>query len=229
MNLFNFFNIQNRSNMDIIIAEDLKGKLNEYLFPFLDDIGLYKWDKNYQWSGDYNINGVKPVFQFVNLKGYSGTFQYGNVFNFIPVLSNDGKVLTKSKKLQLYEMSKGWHASFENNKRTQEFRISLWNYYFFNKTLKKIFTEEKESIRLWFMNNQNLEQNIQTAIIQIEKGGAYNLHSPDQKFVLAFLFAKNGEMHLAKNTLEDYYTPLIARSYQITGEYEKMKNLLSKI
>jgi len=229
MKLLNFLNIHSSWNFDPVKTERLKEKLNEFLSPQLEEMDLPTWNKNYQWSGDFNSNGIKHVLEYVNGKDSTGAFQYGNVFSFVPNLSVDGKILSKSKRLQLYERTLGNYQSFEKKPVSPDDKISLWNEYFFDKTISKVFEKEKVKISDWFAKNQNLEQNIQTAIIQIEKDKAYKGHRPDQKFVLAFLFAKNGEKDLAQQTLLDYYTPLIRKKPEFNFELEKMKKLIIKI
>lgn len=228
MNLLNFLNIQSTWNLKAIKGEILKEKLNDFIYPQFDDFGLSNWDKNYQWSGDFNENGIKHVLEFVSLKDNQGTFLYGNVYNFIPVLSVDGKILSKSKRLQLYERADDRSRSFEKRTINPPNRISLWNEYFFKKSMLRFLEKETETILLWYSNNRTLEQNIQSTIVQIERGGSYEAHMPDQKFILAFLFAKNGEKELAEKTLYDYYRPLLKKNTSKQPEYEKMNSLISR-
>ena len=127
MNLFNFLNIQNSWNLDPLKGEILKDKLNEFLTHELDEIGLSNWNKDYQWSGDFNATGIKHVVEFVTLKDNSATLHFGNVYNFIPILSVDGKILSKSKRLQLYERIEAWNPSSHKKSTSNVFKISLWN------------------------------------------------------------------------------------------------------
>lgn len=93
MNLFNILNIKNNSNLEIIKAASVKEKLNAFLAPQLKELELIHWNKNYKWSSDFNEFGIKQMVEYVNLKGISGTFQYGNSFNFIPTLDHIGKLI----------------------------------------------------------------------------------------------------------------------------------------
>ncbi len=229
MNLLNFLNIENQSNLDIIKAETIKVNLNKFLSHQIHRLGLFHWDKSFQWSGEFNQDGIKHIIEYVPLKGVSGTFQYGNSFNFIPSVNNKGKFIANHKRLQLIERTKGWQESLETSNTKTAYRVSHWNEYFFNKTLPLIFNSEKTQIEDWFNSNKDLEQNIQTALKQINSGGAYNLNSPSQKVILAFLYAKNGEMKLAKNTLNDYYVPLIKLRDDFKIEYEEIEKSLNNV
>jgi hypothetical protein len=229
MNLLNILNIKNSSNLDIVKVATIKNGLHTFLSPKLAEMGLIHWDKNYRWSSDYNQYGIKHVFEYVYGKGISGTFQYGNVFNFIPSFSDNGKIKMNDKHLQLFERAKGWHESFETSNRTTEYSISHWNEHFFKKSIRTIFNSEENQITDWFKLNQSIEENIKTGINQINKGGAYNLNSPDQKFILAFLYAKNGESNLAKNMLLEYYNPLIKLNDELRAEFECLEKMINEI
>lgn len=229
MNLFNLLNIKNNSNLEIIKAASVKEKLNAFLAPQLNELGLIHWNKNYQWSSDFNEFGIKHIVEYISLKGVSGTFQSGNSFNFIPNLNNKGKLIENHSTLQLFERAKGWHATFESDQNKTNYRVLHWNEHFFDKSLPVIFDKEKNQMVDWFKTNENIEQNIQTALKQMKAGGAYDIHSPNQKIVLAFLYAKIGELNLAKNTLQDYYKPLIKSDTLLKAEFEKMEMAILKI
>jgi hypothetical protein len=81
----------------------------------------------------------------------------------------------------------------------------------------------------WFKTNGNIEQNIETALKQMKLGGAYDIHSPNQKIVLAFFYAKIGKLNLAKNTLQDYYKPLMNLNQAVKIEYEGMEKAIEKV
>ena len=229
MNLLNILNIQNNSNLDLLKAATVKEKLDAFLTPLMNEMGLVNWDENYQWSTDFNQYGVKHIFEYVNLKGISGTFQYGNTFNFIPIINKKGKIVKNHRELQLFERTKGWHESFETLNRITDYRVSHWNEYFFKKSLPIIFNSEKNQIADWFKSNEDIEQNIETALKQIKTGGAYDINSPNQKKILAFLYAKNGDLNLAKSTLYDYYRPLIKLNELFKIEFEEMEKSINEI
>jgi len=229
MNLLNFLNIKASSNFEILKAATVKNKLDEFLSSQMNEMGLVNWNKNYQWSSDFNEFGVKHVLEYISGKGISGTFQWGNVFNFIPESRNSKKNLNNKMQLQLFERTQGWHESFETELRSEKYSVSHWNEYFFNKSLPLIFKSEKERITDWFISNKNVEQNIETALRQIRKGGAYEINSPNQKFILAFLYAKNGDLNLAENTLYQYYNPLIKLDDEVKSEFENMEKQLNEM
>lgn len=229
MNLFNLLNIKNSSNLAIVKAEIVKEKLNSFLSPQMKEMGLFNWDKNYHWSSDFNEYGTKHVLEYVCTKGVSGTFQYGNFFNFIPTINEKGKVLKNHTQLQLFERAKGWHDSFETEESVKEYRVSHWNEYFFDKTLPIIFNGEKVRIAEWFTSNENIEQNIETTLRQINDGGAYSINSPNQKYILAFLYAKNGDVSLAKSILHDFYKPLLNTNNEFKAEFNEIEKLIIEL
>src|SRR5690554_783828 len=93
MNIFNFFNIQNNSNLNIPKVDLVKKLLNEIITPFMNELGLNNWNKNYIWSSDYNSEGIKHIFYYTYGNKLSGTFQFGNNFNFIPSIDNKSRVI----------------------------------------------------------------------------------------------------------------------------------------
>jgi|GEM_PF-2618874 len=228
MNIFNFFNIQNNSNLNIPKVDLVKKLLNEIITPFMNELGLNNWNKNYIWSSDYNSEGIKHIFYYTYGNKLSGTFQFGNNFNFIPSIDNKIRVIINKDELQLFERNKHWHLSFEK-KVEKEFYVSHWNEYFLRKSLKKMLDIEKNNIEKWFVQNNDLYQNIDTAINQINTGGAYDLNSPNQKFILAFLYAKIGKLDIGIKTLEEFYEPRILSNISEKTEFEIMVNKLGEI
>jgi len=71
----------------------LKSLLHEIITPKLLDIGLTKYDGNYTWFSEFNSQKIKFVFHYNLMKGETGTFTYGNCFQFVPTYSNSAKMI----------------------------------------------------------------------------------------------------------------------------------------
>ncbi len=48
MNLFNILNIQNNSNLDLLKAAAVKEKLDAFLTPLMNEMGLVNWGENFK-------------------------------------------------------------------------------------------------------------------------------------------------------------------------------------
>jgi hypothetical protein len=208
MKLFNFLNKPDYSKLDIPKAENIKGILDEHLTPMLRDAGLATWNGNYQWFGEFNEYGIRPVFQFVRLKGLSGTFAYGNCFKFMPTVSGTNKLLNhrtdKSVCLHLFERTEGWRESFNGSELTDI--VSFLNDKDFEKTLIQLRDNYQPKFEDWFSTNRTIPENIITAEKQLKGGSAYRINSPAQNYVLAFLYALNGDIKLSQERVKSYYS-----------------------
>lgn len=72
----------------------------------------------------------------------------------------------------------------------------------------------------WWANNLTINQNIETANYQIEKGGGYRGNHPSANYVKAFLIGKNGDKQNAIKIIEDEFVHLI--NYK--PKFKELKN-----
>ena len=209
MKLFKFLNRPNYSTLQIPEADRVKELLNQHLTPMLKELGLDNWNNNYLWFGEFNEQDIKPVFQFVRLKGLKATFTYGNCFKFVPTISDSEKVSNhrthKSTALHLFERTEGWHNSFNDDKDKSNDYITLWNEKEFEKSLVRLRDKYAPILKKWYLNNRTIEQNIRTAKYQIDQGNAYNINWPNQQHILAFLYAYHGELSKADQSLDNFF------------------------
>jgi len=82
------------------------------------------------------------------MKGETGTFTYGNCFQFVPTYSNSAKMINhktdKSTKLHLFERTEGWRKSFEGEPFTD--KTSHWGETDCRNQLKNFW---KNTFQLW--------------------------------------------------------------------------------
>ena len=198
-------------NEDPITKSQLKEILNDIITPRMDEIGLNKYDGRYLWFSDFNELGIKKVFHYNLMKGESGTFTYGNCFDFLSTYSSSGLIQNhktdKSTKLHLFERTKGWRKSFEGERFTD--KTSHWGEEECRKSVNLLLNKYHPIMKKWWSVNSTLEQNINTANYQIEKGGGYNVNHPKTIYCKAFLLAKTGSKEAAKQILEKEFKPLI--------------------
>ena len=207
---------------DPITKNSLKTILNEIITPKMVDLGLSKYDGRYHWFSDFDKNGIKKVFHYNLMKGETGTFTYGNCFEFVPTYSQTAAIKNhktdKSTKLHLFELTEGWRKSFEGGVFTDQ--TSHWGETECRKTVEELLEKYIPIMQDWWANNLTINQNIETANYQIEKGGGYRGNHPSANYVKAFLIGKNGDKQNAIKIIEDEFVHLI--NYK--PKFKELKN-----
>ena len=177
----------------------------------MKSIGLNKYDGRYLWFSDFNENGIKKVFHYNLMKGETGTFTYGNCFDFLSTYTNTASIKNhrtdKSTTLHLFVRTEGWRKSFEGEEFTD--KTSHWGKSECRKTVTKLLNKYIPIMKSWWENNSTIEQCVNEANYQIEKGGGYKVNYPKANYVKAFLLAKLGDKEIAKQILEEEFEPLI--------------------
>jgi len=189
----------------------LKSLLHEIITPKLLDIGLTKYDGNYTWFSEFNSQKINFVFHYNLMKGETGTFTYGNCFQFVPTYSNSAKMINhktdKSTKLHLFERTEGWRKSFEGEPFTD--KTSHWGETDCRKSIEELLEKYIPIMETWWINNSTIDQNIKTANYQIEKGGGYRVNHPKANYIKAFLTGKKGNKGTAIKIIEEEFVSLI--------------------
>jgi len=71
--------------------------------------------------------------------------------------------------------------------------------------LTKFISKDLKTISKYLASSNSIQKNIDIALRQINSTKSeYEIHDPDQKYVLAFLYAKLGEKEKAKNAIREY-------------------------
>ena len=203
---------------------ELKVVLDEIITPKLSEVGLNKYDGRYTWFSDFNELGIKKVFHYQLMKGETGTFTYGNCFEFIPTYNGSASVVNhrtdKSTRAHILEMTAGWRNSFSGAEFTD--RTSHWGDKECRKTISELLEKYLPIMKTWWVNNQTYEQNIETAEYQMKQGGGYGIIHPSANYFKAFLLAKCGNKKEAVEIVESELKSLIEHK----PKFEKLKNTL---
>ena len=190
---------------------ELKVILNEIITPRMKVLGLNKYDGGYTWFNDFNEEGIKKVFHYNLMKGETGTFTYGSCFEFVPTYTNTATIKNhktdKSTQLHLFERTEGWRKSFEGEKFTD--KTSHWGETEARKTIFDLIERYAPIMEAWWENNSTVEQNINTANYQIEKGRGYRVNHPKQNYIKAFLIGKIGNKDEAVELINEEFVNLI--------------------
>lgn len=190
---------------------ELKVILNELITPRLNSIGLTKYDGGYYWFSEFNKLGIKRVFHYQLMKGETGTFTYGNCFEFIPTYNGSGKIINhrtdKSTRTHITEMTEGWRNSFSGGKFTD--RTSHWGEEECRNSIANLLSKYLPIMTNWWTENETYEQNIKTAENQTKIGGGYRIIHPRANYFKAFLLAKCGDKNNAIEIIEQELESLV--------------------
>ena len=162
----------------------------------LAEAGL-RWNGSYLWFGD-SKNGIRKVVRYSLLKGASATLEWGVCLDFVPKISSSTirwSRTEKSVEFHLFESP----IRFDDSEMYKDYElVTHFGKSKFEKSLNKHLAIRKEIFK-WFQNADSVDGLIGIAKNQIGQIENYGVHSPNPKFVLAFLLAKTNKL---KESLE---------------------------
>jgi preprotein translocase subunit SecA len=187
----------------------------------------FKWDKNFLWFTDYK-NSIRQILKYVKLKGEQGTFAWGGCLDFVPTITGNKVKYHRTDKnvtLQLFEWTDEYAQSFFGGQLDNGI-TTHWGEIEAKESILKLFNKYENKIFDWFEKSNTLENLMSIATRQIEADKSYKFHSPNPKFVLAFLFAKIGELENAISTFEQLSDYINNEKFKIIirKELEKVAN-----
>lgn len=180
-------------NTDLISPAEGKDLLNEFLSPKLEEFGL-QYDGDYLWYSGFE-NAARKVLRYQPLKGRSGILYWGFCFDFVPMISGRSLHWNRSEKtvkLHLFDNPRG-------NPKSKT--VSHWGRKNFTTSLAKHFQENKEAIDYCFHQHHSIEDFIRLAEYQFNKREEYAMHYPNPRYVLIFLYSKQGLKEKAREVL----------------------------
>lgn len=189
----------NRTEIDLL----LKSKVD----VAFKTIGLSNVLNNRVWFSDFDNNGLKSVVRFQLTKGLGAVFVFGKCFEFLPTISNSHKLINhktdKSTTLHLFDYTDSIIIRPKFGKPRQ-LLISVTNKSDFSKGLDLFLKFGLDKIKSWFEANQTIENCIETGLKQLSVNEQYSLHSPNQNYVLSYLYSKQGKPNEANAYLEKF-------------------------
>lgn len=214
--------------------EKIDGLLQLKVDEALKSIDLTQNLNNRIWFSDFDNKGLKNVVRFQLTKGLGAVFVFGKCFTFLPTISSSKKLINhktdKSTTVHLFDHSDS--LMVRNIFRQQKpLRLSIINHSTFSKDLDNFVQHGIEQIKNWFDINQSIEDCINTALNQLSAGEQYSLHSPNQNYILSFLYSEIGKEEEAKKHLNKF----IERRYNMLNKEieskirEKIKTLANKV
>ena len=214
MNLF--------QNTELVDSNTIGLFLDEIISPRLSKRGLF-WNSKYLWF-DQPKNSVRQVFGYSRLKGETGTFVWGVCIDFVLTISSNKLKFHRTDKSvtqHLFEWTDEYSNSFFGGKLDGGI-TTHWGKRETKNSIHRLFDKYEQKINKWFDRASTFENLIDIAEQQIKTGKSYNLHSPDQRLVLAFLQAKTHQLDKATKTinqlaLDDNLKELLVKQISKTG------------
>lgn len=172
----------------------LWASLNKVITPRLSNIGLNS-HSDYLWLSK-SANSTRKVFKYNLLKGNQGTFTWGACFDFIPTVSGNTLKFHRTEKgivMHLFEWTDEYASSFDGGKLDGG-GISHWDANKLGKSIDRLLDKHENKMIDFFAGTSSIEKSITTTEKQIHDQKRYNLHSPDPKYILPFLLARNNQV-----------------------------------
>jgi hypothetical protein len=221
-----------REREDPITKTILKSILNEKLSPFLKELGLMNYNGEFLWYSDFNVEGIKMVFKYTLMKGESGLFSWGLCFKDIPTFTQAKELkyhrTEKSTTLHLFEWPVGYAKSFEGGGRPTDL-ISHWGENECILSINEVFKKYRNELIGWYGNSKTTELCLELANEQINKGGSYNIHFPNPKYIRIFLTAKLGDKPKALEMLNTYKTAYLEHENSWISLFQKIEKSINDL
>lgn len=186
-----------------IHKQTLRDILNRVISPRLKKCGLV-WNADYLWF-DQPHDSIRFVFHYTLLKGETGTFTWGVCPDFIPTITTSNKLqfhrTDKSVKPLLFDWPNEYTNSFSGG-NLKNGVTTHWGKKEAERSIKDLMDRYENQIFNWFKTASSLDGLIQIAERQIETGKSYNIHNPNPKLVLAFLYGKTSQKDKAMQMIE---------------------------
>ncbi|MDT0557174.1 hypothetical protein RM697_00855 [Ichthyenterobacterium sp. W332] len=215
-------------NLDEVLLDKRLEIFQGVVSPRLSKIGLKNWNGKYIWFSDFNNEGIKHVVEYNVLKGFGGSFSFGNCFDFVPTIS--GKKLVnhrtdKSTKIIYFKRLEGWQESFEKNKPINPDRISTINEQKFRDSLERVLFNNVPKIKSWFEGKSTLEENINGLLYDV-KNPVFEIGQRiiSSEYILAFLYKRNGDIKSAEFWLNEHFEKGINSELEIEVLTKRIKN-----
>jgi hypothetical protein len=217
--MLNFFRTHSPVGREI-----LNRILQETFSTRLENKGFI-WNQDSLWFTG-NKNSIRQVLKYVKLKGEQGTFSWGVCLDFVPTISGNKikyHLTDKSVTLHLFEWTDQYMNSLYGDQPANDF-TTHWGENEARRSISTLFNNYEKRIFDWFEKANSIDNLTKIAESQIKAGKSYGLHSPDPRFILAFLQARAGDADKALLSLEQ------SNEYKGNGELEtKLRQELTKL
>lgn len=193
--MFGLFRNSNPSETPIQ-AEKLQLILDSIITKELRDSDLHKATP-YSWR---NTNALyKHAIEYRHLKGACGALAWGVNLGFIPIVTKKIKWFKTDKSfcLHLFDYPIEYKQSFLGKDISQGIS-SHWSEKEAQRTISQLWENNRKCIFNWLKQASTLEGLIDLAENQVLNKKLYSMHHPSPQYILPFLYAKAGNIELAR-------------------------------
>ena len=211
-----FFNKTNASNLIFITNTEFKQLLDKELSPKMLERG-FKYNGQYTWYGEMHNHMRKSISLYL-LKGMQGVFQWSVTFDFIPYLSGNRLLYSRTEK-KIYPHISVFAKDYCNSFRTDEGMKAWINSPCKTTMMGKSIQEIEKRIHTAFSYNlkefedwHSKFETLNNALCMASeiKDIQYIPSSPTlfkvSPFIKAFLLAATGDKHDGKALLEHCFS-----------------------
>ena len=192
-----------KSDNSLIDKQTLRQILDKVISPRLKKQGLV-WDGDYLWF-DQPQNSIRRVFKYTLLKGEMGTFAWGICLDFIPTIASSNTLQFHRTDKSVVPILFEWPDEYANSFSGGDLKGGVtthWGNWKAERSIKALIDRYENRVSRFFEEAMSLEDIVQVAERQIAIGKSYNLHSPNPKLALAFLYGKISQLDKAAHMID---------------------------
>ncbi len=215
-------------NLDEVLLDKRLEIFQEVVSPRLTKIGLKNWNGKYTWFSDFNDEGIKHVVEYNVLKGFGGSFSFGNCFDCVPTISGRKLInhrTEKSTKIIYFKRLEDLQESFAKNNPINPDKISTINEHKFRKSLERVLFTNIPKIKNWFNEKTTMEENI-SGLLEDIKNPTFEIGQRiiSSEYILAFLYRKQGNIKSAEFWLKEHFKKEINSEIEIELLTKRIKS-----
>lgn len=176
--------------------------LDYTISPKVQNLGLIR-QGDYLWY-PYSTGVIRKGLEYLHLKGDQATLTWGVCIDFIPTYVGSNLAFHKTAKKFKFHLFE-WPEEYSNSFFGGNLKNGVTTHLGINsakRSIKTLFDRNESKIIDWYNQTSTIKDLIKTLEHQAEFGKYYNLHSPNPKYVLAFLYAKSSQSERAVNLFD---------------------------
>jgi hypothetical protein len=190
-----------------IVGQELKVLLDKIISPKVSELGL-KWRGDYLWIGE-NVNGIRNIVQYNRFtkSGNRGYISWGIALDFVMVPKGKKLMFNRTEQtaiIHIGEWSEGYAESFLGKEMVDGNGVASHYSEVAEKSITQAIEGELNNIASFFKSAISIDGIIQIADEQITSPTSpiYNMKFPSPAYILAFIYAKLGQLVLANEYLK---------------------------
>jgi hypothetical protein len=190
-----------------ITGQELLLLLDRVISPRVYSLGL-KWHGDYTWISE-SINGIRKLVHYGRFtrSGIRGCISWGISLDFVMIPKGNKLIHNRTKKtamIHIGEWSDGYLRSFRGEEMIDGVGVASHFSHIAEKTLTQAIEGELNNIKAFYDNASSLDQIIEIAKNQLEisESSFANMRFPSPAYILAFIYAKLGNLQLANDYLQ---------------------------